>query len=592
MALNIANANVTVSDIQMEEGSVSTPYEPYTGGQPSPNPDYPQEVEVVEGYNLFKFGNNTVTSKGRTYILENGELKATGISTGENTINLVTGTIIGNYATNMNLTEENSIFIKAGTYKLRKRNIGTHNPSLYYLYGNIGDTYATGTNGTLAGNLLEKELVIPNDCYITFAIYDYSTTGAEMHQKDFYFSQKDKPYMPYNSIGLKFNGKNIGNVNQLYEDMYSFNSAFLSKENIDNKKCIKFGNSKYGGANLLQLNYKENTSYTFRFLGRIYDTTITTGKELYVQIFYKDGTRNYDRHPADGSNWIEFRVVSAPSKTVHHITFSYGSGGDWLLDENSFNIIEGDSTQYELYKETIYPIDLTNNFIGKLPNGVKDELSIDKQGNVILNKKVGRKIFNGSEDIYDYSQIFNNIKAFRYSSDIFKNNDSKIQCDCFNPTYITKFNSDQRTYGMTMTLEKETTLVGGYLYFSQPNEQINTVESFKQWLSTHNTTVYYELATPHTVDLGNIDPIDMFVGTNNILVLTNIDTNYNMRIYNKSGLIPTLTSQLINDSGFITQSGLGDYALASEAANTMTMEVNTDYVRMPYIVFIIEFISG
>lgn len=41
--------NVGTHDIQIEEGSISTDYEPYTGGIVSPNPDYPQEIKVVEG---------------------------------------------------------------------------------------------------------------------------------------------------------------------------------------------------------------------------------------------------------------------------------------------------------------------------------------------------------------------------------------------------------------------------------------------------------------------------------------------------------------------------------------------------------------
>ena len=37
---------------QLELGSSATSYEPYTGGQPSPSPDYPQEVKVVKGENV------------------------------------------------------------------------------------------------------------------------------------------------------------------------------------------------------------------------------------------------------------------------------------------------------------------------------------------------------------------------------------------------------------------------------------------------------------------------------------------------------------------------------------------------------------
>ena len=33
--------------VMVEEGSTAHPYEPYTGGQPSPSPDYPQEIESV-----------------------------------------------------------------------------------------------------------------------------------------------------------------------------------------------------------------------------------------------------------------------------------------------------------------------------------------------------------------------------------------------------------------------------------------------------------------------------------------------------------------------------------------------------------------
>lgn len=48
--------NIAVSGIiypMIEKGSSSTTYEPYVGGKASPNPDYPQEIEVGIGKNLF-----------------------------------------------------------------------------------------------------------------------------------------------------------------------------------------------------------------------------------------------------------------------------------------------------------------------------------------------------------------------------------------------------------------------------------------------------------------------------------------------------------------------------------------------------------
>lgn len=35
----------TIKEIQLETGTTATPYEPYTGGKPSPSPEYPQEIK-------------------------------------------------------------------------------------------------------------------------------------------------------------------------------------------------------------------------------------------------------------------------------------------------------------------------------------------------------------------------------------------------------------------------------------------------------------------------------------------------------------------------------------------------------------------
>ena len=46
------NTNVLNLGIQIEEGTVATEYEPYTGGKPSPSPDYPQKISSINGVNL------------------------------------------------------------------------------------------------------------------------------------------------------------------------------------------------------------------------------------------------------------------------------------------------------------------------------------------------------------------------------------------------------------------------------------------------------------------------------------------------------------------------------------------------------------
>lgn len=65
---------VAVNDeLQVELGTEATSYEPYVGGQPSPSPDYPQEIKSVVnptvkvcGKNLFKATLGNVTANGIT----------------------------------------------------------------------------------------------------------------------------------------------------------------------------------------------------------------------------------------------------------------------------------------------------------------------------------------------------------------------------------------------------------------------------------------------------------------------------------------------------------------------------------------------
>lgn len=65
--------------IQIEKGSVATSYEPYTGGIPSPNPSYPQEIKSVVNPTIKICGKNLFDSKKFPIILN----RAIDINTGK-----------------------------------------------------------------------------------------------------------------------------------------------------------------------------------------------------------------------------------------------------------------------------------------------------------------------------------------------------------------------------------------------------------------------------------------------------------------------------------------------------------------------------
>lgn len=61
-------------DVMLELGSTATAYEPYVGGMPSPNPSYPQDINVVAG-------TQTISINGTNYPIDLGDIELAGIGT-------------------------------------------------------------------------------------------------------------------------------------------------------------------------------------------------------------------------------------------------------------------------------------------------------------------------------------------------------------------------------------------------------------------------------------------------------------------------------------------------------------------------------
>lgn len=101
------------TNIQVEEGASQTSYEPYSGGKPSPNPEYKQEVTAIDkfeenivGFNIFP--NNVSYSKqyrGLNINVDNGVIEITGTSTGYCDFDYITGEYVGAYSNNQTIKD-------------------------------------------------------------------------------------------------------------------------------------------------------------------------------------------------------------------------------------------------------------------------------------------------------------------------------------------------------------------------------------------------------------------------------------------------------------------------------------------------------
>lgn len=179
-----------------------------------------------------------------------------------------------------------------------------------------------------------------------------------------------------------------------------------------------------------------------------------------------------------------------------------------LLEDTS---VTSQTFVYEPYQSAEYAIDLQGNEMVEITNGVKDKLVINKYGNVSLIKNVGKKILNGSEDwMLNTNYTTSTMLAVQYLENGMLSN-SRIKSDNFTYNKISEINTIRAA--------------AQFVLISLDIKKFATVDDFKTWLSTHNTTVYYQLANPQPISLGKLsDIITTLNGTNNISINGNIPT--------------------------------------------------------------------
>lgn len=151
-------------------------------------------------------------------------------------------------------------------------------------------------------------------------------------------------------------------------------------------------------------------------------------------------------------------------------------------------------------------IDLGNNELCSLPNGVVDELIMD--GDTLkITKRIGKVILNGSENWTASNKTYFTQFKDKKSNKIF--GDNNLISDYFKQT-------PQMTSTTILSIGEMTESYyssGNLNVFFNYDNGIGGVDNFKTWLSTHNTTVYCELSTPTEILLSNYSIQDTIILT-------------------------------------------------------------------------------
>ena len=185
-----------------------------------------------------------------------------------------------------------------------------------------------------------------------------------------------------------------------------------------------------------------------------------------------------------------------------------------------------DTFVYQPYQETNYQIDLQGNEMVALPNGVKDELQIDKEGNVNLIKKIGKKTLLDTdvasiEHEWFSSVSFSNVaKPLDYIGEGTYALDQSYNNIVLNRFYQSPDSAPRETYDKVYSIIPY--MSGWSFGITFPKN--TTIEEAKGMVN--GTILYYQLKEPQTINLGKLsDIITTEQGANTFAINGNIGTN-------------------------------------------------------------------
>lgn len=291
----------------------------------------------------------------------------------------------------------------------------------------------------------------------------------------------DDTYVPYNTIQVKNIGKNLFDKNSSETQVGYFTSD---------------GTLKSGGGSTITTTYtkiKPNIDMTISGI-------------ILEQICFYDENKKFIERVAG----IRGSTSNTFNKNANYIRFQASSS---VFDLDKIQLELGTQpTTYEPYQESITNIDLQGNEVCSLSNNVKDELVIEN-GKAKIIKNVGKVVLNGSE-------VWVRNSTNQFYSTVIK---SLVKASSVLISNYFEYSGGWR--------ETDGIFVGATRAIGMINTKVDTVSDLITWLSTHNTTVYYELATPTEIDLGEVDTLSTFKGVNNVSLDANMQTNMNLQYY-------------------------------------------------------------
>ena len=427
------NLQVKIDNIMIEKSSTVTSYEPYVGGTPSPNPDYPQDVHVVSGDNTIKIeGKNYCNGINQNVYLNNASNQC-GIASDNSGLYIeVNG---GNYTISTTATQTR--------YRVACSDV---------IPPSIGSTTAyngqnkDGTSNSITIDTTGHKYLIVNATDLTSIQIEKGSTATtyEPYQEQTYplnlGSMELCKIGNYQDLILESTGKNLFDK----DNANTLNAYFSTQKTISSNANTK----------TLYITCKPNTTYTISKIASERFRVLTT------EVLPAIGTTGIDYSENETGTSI---TITTSSNANYLCVFYYHSSYDTITEQqilNSIQIEENSSkTDYEPYGEVWY-----------------------KKG------YIGKVVLDGSENYETPNNVTYSLNKLTY----FPNHNLPSGSTIFLSNYFTATNNNQFIGNVYVG--------NSYMNFNYDGTASN-INTFKTWLSTHNTIVYYPLATPTTEEI-------------------------------------------------------------------------------------------
>lgn len=432
-----ANQTYTYSNVQLEQNSSATDYEPYTGGIASPNPLFPSKVKVVEGYrNLFDKDNNY--NHLGLWNTDDGILS--NITDGSNQ------NIIGAYckvesgkAYSISRSKLTTRFVVAFTNGIPQEN---------------GQAYIYHRDDSV---LKMENITIPNgyDCIFLYL----SNTGDDVSDLKLQITEgtEEKPYVPYGSNYILFDdvGKNL-----------------FDKDNVRNGYRLGadgtyYAESGYSASGII--NVVPNTNY-YR----------NKPINIMAPICTYDKNQNFIARITSGNTF------TTPSNCYYVRIAVLNSDLDTCQLEKGTT-----STSYKPYQHQSIPLPLNNNFLAEKGNYVDKYIIDESTWKQYLYKRWGRIVFDGSENLQERINS-NNVKQFFVATSASNITSATQICN-----YFKKYNQSLWNWGV---IGEFAILTNSKQFIAGVSNDL-TLDDFKEKIAENNLICYYVLATPKLIEL-------------------------------------------------------------------------------------------